>query len=85
MQNLTLDYIQSRYEAFEAHAGIIALNKAIDKILFIGQTEREAGNGSIVRQWINGSHQKVYEELVDSRADLINREFSDIKQILEKI
>jgi hypothetical protein len=84
METLTLDQIQKRYEDYEAHTGIIALNKAIDRVLIEGKTEHEMPNGNIARHWINSTWETKYDELITMRKRIINKEFSDLKSLLDK-
>jgi hypothetical protein len=81
---LNLNQLQQRYEDYEGHTGIIALNKAIDKVLIEGKTKRELPNGDISRQWINSVWETKHAELVEMRNCIINCEFADLKSILDR-
>lgn len=82
---LTLDQIQQHYERYEAHTGIQAIQRAIDKVLVTGKYVHELGNGDISRTWINSNFEVQYNDLIEMRNGVIDREFSDIKQLLQKI
>lgn len=84
METLTLNQIQKRYEDYEGHTGIIALNRAIDKVLIEGKTEHELPNGNIARQWINSNWETKHAELVTMRNRIIEREFADLKPLLDR-
>jgi hypothetical protein len=84
METLNLNQIQERYEMFESHTGIKAIQKAIDKVLSIGKTRREMPDRSVSSRWVNSTFQNQYHELLERRNDIINREFADLKSILDR-
>lgn len=84
METLTLDQIQTRYEAFENHKGVQAINKAINKVLAVGKTRKEMPDGTVKSNWVNSAYQQQYHELVERRNEIINGEFYDIENLLKQ-
>lgn len=81
---LNLNRIQELYELYEAHTGIKALNRSIDKVLIDGKTEHKLPNGNIARHWVNSNWEIKYNELLTMRNDIIEKEFADLKPLLLK-
>ncbi len=84
METLNLNQIQERYDQYENHTGIVALNRAIDKVLIEGKKEYETPSGSISRHWINGNWELKHRELVEMRNRIIDREFADLNPLLDR-